>query len=80
MVGYPLTEELYLKLSLGIYMKKTKMEENAKSSTTSTCLNAGLEDIVSQDSGNDGSLPNPEPATKRIRMGLETGTSTDVSS
>ena len=30
--------------------------------------------------GNDGSPPNPEPATKGIRMGLEAGTSTDLSS
>ena len=55
-------------------------EDNAKSSSASTCLYADLEDFVNQDSVNDGSLPNPEPVTKRIRIGLEAGTSTDQSS
>ena len=34
-------------------------EDNAKSSSASTCLYADLEDFVNQDS-----LPNPEPVTK----------------
>ena len=55
-------------------------EDNAKSSSASTCLYADLEDFANQDSVNDGSLPNPEPVTKRIRIGLEAGTSTDQSS